>query len=105
MSSSGTVPNVDVTITNNQGGVDKDTARLSKAGGNQVIWTNNSQKKMQINFPAGSPFSSSQYDVPVGGNASSGTPTVPADPNKNYAYTVTPQQGGAGFDPIIIVDN
>lgn len=105
MSKLGTVPNVDVAITDNQGGVDKNTATLSKQGGNQVVWTNNSQKKMQINFPAGTPFSSSQFDVAVGGNTPSGTPTVAADPNKHYAYTVTPEQGGAGHDPIIIVDN
>ncbi len=102
----GNQPNVDVTITDVQGHVNKNSVTISKSAGNQVIWTNSSNKDMQIAFPSGSPFAGDTFPLAAnGGQASSGPAVVPADRNHPYNYTVTPQQGGAGCDPIVIVDN
>jgi hypothetical protein len=92
----------DVHITDDKGKVDKDDVDIYTKLGEEVIWFAD-KAGSTIDFTDGSPFyGPPSFQVPAGGNVSSGRVRDGAEP-KRYKYTVT---GPAGQnDPGVIIHN
>ncbi len=106
--------NPQVTITVDGSGnpqVSSNRVHVSKSGGNQVLFQNQSGQTATVNFVVAgnankttSPFSNNSYSIQ--NNATQPTGPVKSGANANgtsYAYSVT--VGSKTLDPVVIVDN
>lgn len=98
-----TMADVPVDITDDQGHVNHDPATVKKT--DQVAWTNNSRKTMEVSFISETPFSWTSRPVSAGDTLYSGQPRGDAKTDYPYHYRVTPENAAQGFDPIVIVQN
>jgi hypothetical protein len=106
--------NPQITITVDASGnpqVSSNSARVSKGGGNQVLFQNQSGQTATVSFVVSgsatkttSPFSNNS--ISINSNATQGTGPVKSGANAGgteYPYSVT--VGSKTLDPVVIVDN